>query len=91
MPRRRENPDPIALVFGQAARAHRNAQKRTLEDVAAQIPAAPRGTGAARGQTSMDPKYLSELEAGWFSPSLTTAKAIADALGVPLVELLDGL
>jgi DNA-binding XRE family transcriptional regulator len=39
----------------------------------------------------MDPKYLGELEAGWFSPSITTAKLIADALGVPLADLMRDL
>jgi transcriptional regulator with XRE-family HTH domain len=88
VPRRRTDPEPTALAFGQAVRQQRQAQKRTLEDVAAQIPAVSRGKSQA---TAMDPKYLGELEAGWFSPSITTAKLIADALGVPLADLVRDL
>ena len=77
MPRRRSDPDPAALAFGQAVRGHRRAQKRTLEDVAAQIPAVSRNKDGKGQATVMDPKYLGELEAGWFSPSITTAKLIA--------------
>ena len=39
----------------------------------------------------MDPKYLGEIERGWHSPTITTAKRIADALGLPLAELLSDL
>jgi transcriptional regulator with XRE-family HTH domain len=39
----------------------------------------------------MDAKYLGELERGWHSPSLTTAKRIADALEVALAELVRDL
>lgn len=39
----------------------------------------------------MDAKYLGEIERGWHSPSLTTAKRIADALDVTLAELVAGL
>lgn len=89
MPRRRAEPDPTARALGQAIREQRQAQGRTLEDVAADIPAVSRGS---KGQaTAMDPKYLGELEAGWFSPSITTAKLIADALGVPLADLMRDL
>lgn len=88
MPRRRAEPDPTARALGQAIREQRQAQGRTLEDLAADIPAVSRGNGQA---TAMDPKYLGELEAGWFSPSITTAKLIADALGVPLADLMRDL
>lgn len=91
MPRRRADPDPTALAFGQAVRRERQAQKRTLEDVAAQIPAVSRNKDGKGLPTAMDPKYLGELEAGWFSPSITTAKLIADALGVPLTDLVRDL
>jgi transcriptional regulator with XRE-family HTH domain len=36
----------------------------------------------------MDAKYLGELERGWHSPSLNTAKRIADALNVALSDLV---
>jgi transcriptional regulator with XRE-family HTH domain len=88
MPRRRKDPEPTSLAFGKAIREQRQAQGRTLEDVAAHLPAVSRGNGQA---TAMDPKYLGELEAGWFSPSITTAKLIADALGVPLADLVRDL
>ena len=88
MPRRRADPDPTALAFGQAVRQHRQAQKRTLEDVASRIPAVARNKNGKDQATAMDPKYLGELEAGWFSPSITTAKLIANALGVPLADLV---
>lgn len=91
MPRRRADPEPTALAFGQAVREQRQAQKRTLENVAAQIPAVSRGKDGKGQTTAMDPKYLGELEAGWFSPSITTAKLIADALGVPLADLVRDL
>lgn len=91
MPRRRKEPDPTALAFGKAIRQHRQARERTLEDVAAHIPAISRGTDDKGQPTAMDPKYLGELEAGWFSPSITTAKLIANALGIPLADLVRDL
>jgi len=39
----------------------------------------------------MDAKYLGEIERGWHSPTIPTAKRIADALDVTLSELLKGL
>jgi transcriptional regulator with XRE-family HTH domain len=91
MPRRRKEPDPAALAFGQAVRRQRQAQGRTLEDLAADIPAASRSKAGDGQTTAMDPKYLGELEAGWFSPSITTAKLIADALKLPLADLVGDL
>ncbi len=91
MPRRRATPEPTALAFGKAVRQQRQAQGRTLEDVAALIPAVSRSKDGKNHATAMDPKYLGELEAGWFSPSITTAKLIADALEVPLADLVRDL
>jgi transcriptional regulator with XRE-family HTH domain len=89
MPRRRKDPDPTALAFGTAIRQQRQAQGRTLEDVAGQIPVVtPRKDGESH---PMDSKYLGELERGWFAPSITTAKLIADALEVPLADLVRDL
>jgi hypothetical protein len=39
----------------------------------------------------MDAKYLGELERGWHSPSISTAKRIADALEVGLADLVRDL
>ena len=39
----------------------------------------------------MDAKYLSSIEGGWHSPTITTAAQIAKALGVPLTELVRDL
>jgi hypothetical protein len=39
----------------------------------------------------MDAKYLGELERGWHSPSIGTAKRIADALEVRLSSLVSSL
>jgi transcriptional regulator with XRE-family HTH domain len=80
-------PDPIAVAFGAAVRRRRDARDETLETVAGRIPATTKN-----GQpTTMDPKYLSELEHGWFAPSMTTAKRIADALETPLRDLVEDL
>jgi hypothetical protein len=38
-----------------------------------------------------DPKYLGELERGWHAATLPTAKRIADALDVPLSQLVRDL
>jgi DNA-binding XRE family transcriptional regulator len=39
----------------------------------------------------MDAKSLGEVERGWYSPTIGLAKKIADALGLPLKDLLDGV
>ena len=36
----------------------------------------------------MDARYLGELELGWHSTAIVTAKKIADALEVPLAKLV---
>lgn len=74
MPRRTEA-DPIAQAFGDAVRRARQERGETLEDVARRVP-------------RMDPKYLGEIERGWHAPTVTTAKRIADALKLPLSELV---
>lgn len=75
MPRRRSDPDPVALVFGGAVRSVRNDRGWTLEDL-----------GSRMGRP--DGKYLGEVERGFHSPTLTTAKEIADALEVKLEVLI---
>jgi transcriptional regulator with XRE-family HTH domain len=64
--------------LGKAIREARRARGETLEDVAHRIP-------------RMDPKYLGEIERGWHSPTIPTAKRIADALEVSLSELVRGV
>lgn len=74
MPRRTQA-DPVSRKFGEAARRVRRERGETLEQVAHRI-------------DRMDEKYLGELERGWHSPTIPTAKRIADALEVPLAELM---
>jgi transcriptional regulator with XRE-family HTH domain len=78
MPRRRRDPDPVAKVFGAAVRIERDRLGWTLEEL-----------GDRMGRP--DGKYVGEVERGWHSPTLTTAKRIADALGVPLATLVRAL
>jgi transcriptional regulator with XRE-family HTH domain len=59
-------------------RATRQRRGWTLEQVAHRI-------------ARMDAKYLGEIERGWHAPSVPTAKRIADALDVPLSELVKQL
>jgi transcriptional regulator with XRE-family HTH domain len=75
---RRGLADPTAQDFGAAIRSARTDRRETLEQVANRI-------------ESMDAKYLGEIERGWHAPTISTAKRIADALGVPLGELVRDL
>jgi len=75
MPRRRQDPEPVARVFGNAVRDRRTRRGWTLDQLGEQI-------------GSQDGRYLGELERGFHSPTLTTAKRIADALDVALVDLV---
>ena len=79
---RRTVADPVAKAFGDAVRRAREARKETLEDVAARIPADGRGE-----RTTMDPRYLGEIELGWHAPSIVRAQQIAAALDVTLSDL----
>lgn len=72
---RRSRADPVAVAFGEAVRKARQGRGETLEAVARRIRA-------------MDAKYLGEIERGWHSPTLPTAKRIADALQILLAELV---
>jgi len=80
---RRTVADPVAQAFGEAVRKARNARDETLEDVAARIQSDNRDK-----RTTMDPRYLGEIELGWHAPSIVRAKQIADALEVPLSDLV---
>ena len=75
---RRSRADETAATFGAAVREARRARGETLEDV-------------ARRLTRMDAKYLGEIERGWHSPSISTAKLIADALEVSLATLVESV
>jgi len=59
-------------------RQRREELDETLEDVARRIP-------------KMDSKYLGEIERGWHSPTIPTAKRIANALNTTLSDLFKGL
>jgi transcriptional regulator with XRE-family HTH domain len=72
---RRSQADPVARAFGEAVRRTRQDRNETLEEVARRMP-------------RMDAKYLGEIEHGWHSPTLPTAKRIADALDVTLADLV---
>lgn len=78
MPRRRRDPEPVARLFGEAVRAERQKRKLTLDEFGELLDKA-------------DGRYIGELERGFHSPTLTTAKEIADALGVPLARLVKGI
>jgi len=83
---RRTVADPVAQAFGDAVREARAARSETLEDVAARIPSDGRGK-----RTTMDPRYLGEIELGWHAPSIVRAHQIAEALDIPLADLVRDL
>ena len=72
---RRSNANPLATAFGHAVRRERQRRGETLEQVALRL-------------ARIDAKYLGEIERGWHAPTIPTAKRIADALEVPLAELV---
>lgn len=78
MPRRRTEPEPVAEIFGREVRERRENRGWTLEQL-----------GERMGRP--DGKYLGEVERGFHSPTITTAKQIADALEMNLADLVDGL
>jgi transcriptional regulator with XRE-family HTH domain len=84
VPRRDEKPpDPIAKAFGAALRARRTTRRESLEVVAGRIQI----TGRNGKSSTMDPRYLGEIELGWHAPTIPTAKRIAEALETSLAEL----
>ncbi len=84
VPRRNEkSPDPIAKAFGATLRARRNARSESLDVVAGRITI----TGRKGKASTMDPRYLGEIELGWHAPTLPTAKRIAQALETTLADL----
>jgi transcriptional regulator with XRE-family HTH domain len=87
MPRRRKA-DAASQAFGAKVRQIRDERGWTLEDLAGQITTRSRTSGK---QVPMDAKSLGEIERGWYSPTIGTAKRIADGLGVSLGELVKDL
>ena len=75
---RRTRADPVSRQLGEAIRETRERRGETLEQLAHRIP-------------RMDAKYLGEIERGWHSPTIPTAKRIADALETTLSDLLKSL
>ena len=75
---RRSRADPTAQAFGAAVRKVRQERGETLEQVAHRL-------------GRLDAKYLGEIERGWHSTTITTAKRIADALEVELADLVRDL
>ena len=68
----------MSRKLGEAIREAREGRGETLEEVAHRIP-------------RMDAKYLGEIERGWHSPTMPTAKRIADALDTSLSDLVKDL
>lgn len=79
MPRRRTKSErkPADIVFGDAVRAARKKRGWTIEKLGDRL-----GT---------HDKYLGEVELGFHSATIATAKEIADALEVRLAELVADL
>ena len=75
---RRTRADATAVAFGAAVRRLRLERGETLEDVAHRL-------------ARTDAKYLGEIERGWHTPSISTARRIADALEVTLADLVTDL
>jgi transcriptional regulator with XRE-family HTH domain len=74
MPRRRR-PDPLAKLVGQRIRALREDQGLTLEKLAYESE-----LGSKR--------HLSDIERGLTRPTIATLKALADHLGVDLLDVV---
>lgn len=87
MPRRNEKADAAAQAFGLAVHSARLAQGLTAETVAGRV-VRTRRDGES---TTMDPKYLLSIEGGWHSPTISTAKKLSEALGLPLSDLVADL
>jgi transcriptional regulator with XRE-family HTH domain len=82
-----ENRHPAALAFGAAVRSAREARGESIEAVADRIPR----VGRNGLPVTMDVRTLGEIERGYHAPTIVTAKQIADALDVPLADLMRGL
>jgi ribosome-binding protein aMBF1 (putative translation factor) len=87
VPRPPKVDDPTAQAFGSALKQAREARDETLEAVAGRVVRVGRGGKP----TVLDSKYLQALESGRHSPTITTAKQLADALDVSLADLVRDL
>lgn len=72
---RRQNPDPLAQRIGQRIRQLRQRAGLSLEKLAYESELGSKG-------------HLSDLERGLTRPTINTLKAVADRLGVPLLDLV---
>lgn len=72
---RRQTPDPLALRIGQRVRHLRQQAGLSLEKLAYESELGSKG-------------HLSDLERGLIRPTITTLQAIADRLGVALLDLV---
>lgn len=72
---RRKTPDPLAAAIGKRIRQLRKERGLTAENVAFE------GQVGSKG-------FLSDIEAGLAMPSLSTLQAIADHLGVDLLDVV---
>jgi transcriptional regulator with XRE-family HTH domain len=72
MPRRTQ-PNPLALKVGQRLRQLREEAGLTMEKVAG---------------TAMDKGHVSSIERGLLIPNLATLRALADGLGMDVVDLV---
>lgn len=84
---RSSSADAPAAAFGNAVREARRLRNETLEAVAGRITTIGRDGEASR----MDAKYLAAIERGNHSPTISTASKIAQALDIPLADLVRGL
>jgi transcriptional regulator with XRE-family HTH domain len=78
---RREKPDALALAVGRRIRALRDEAGITLEQLAF--------TSESRKKRDLSKGHLSSLERGLVMPTVATLKAIADRLGVSVVDLVN--
>lgn len=72
---RRQTPDPLALRIGQRIRNLRQQAGLSLEKLAYESELGSKG-------------HLSDLERGLTRPTITTLQAVADRLGVALLDLV---
>lgn len=74
MPTTKRAPSAARKLFGQRVRAERRARKLTLEDVSE--------------KADMAWNYIAQVERGERNIGIDNMAALADALGMPLSELL---
>lgn len=74
MPRVKRTPSPLRQIFGTQLRAARKAKELTIFDVAY--------------AAHVDWSYVAQIETGKNNPSLDVMDALAQAVGLPLDQLL---